>query len=216
VNRRGSPHPRLLFSSLSLSPLAQTHRHQLPHRGHWRPPACPTGTFPRACTRGGGAGGCTQQRVGPRRAGPRSDPRSTHSRKPRRPPATRCAASTEMFFCQTFQRHLRALRLRGMSRRCGACEGAGRACDVCATARSPQQLQGHDRNGTGARSGSAVLCGPVRLISCETFHLPDTLEVEMCPSFDRTGVLLAQLADWSYLRWLLQHWWYRSPCRFYK
>jgi hypothetical protein len=41
----------------------------------------------------------------------------------------------------------------------------GRVCDVCATSRSLQQLQGHDRNGTGPRSGSAsaVLCGPIRL-----------------------------------------------------
>jgi hypothetical protein len=39
----------------------------------------------------------------------------------------------------------------------------GRACDVCATARSSQQLQGRGRSGTGPRSGSAVLCGPSRL-----------------------------------------------------
>jgi hypothetical protein len=35
----------------------------------------------------------------------------------------------------------------------------GRACDlcdVCATARSSQQLQGRDRSGTGPRSGSFV------------------------------------------------------------
>jgi hypothetical protein len=34
-------------------------------------------------------------------------------------------------------------------------------CDVCAMARSSQQLQGHDPSGTGPRSGSAVLCGPI-------------------------------------------------------
>jgi hypothetical protein len=39
----------------------------------------------------------------------------------------------------------------------------GRACDVCAMARSSQQLQGRDFHGTGPRSGSAVLCGPIRL-----------------------------------------------------
>jgi hypothetical protein len=39
----------------------------------------------------------------------------------------------------------------------------GRACDVCATARSSQQLQGHDRNAAVPGSGSAVLCGPIRL-----------------------------------------------------
>jgi hypothetical protein len=57
------------------------------------------------------------------------------------------------------QRHLRALRLRGVSRRCGACEGVGvrRLCH----GQGSQQLQGHDRNGTGPRSGGAMLCGPV-------------------------------------------------------
>jgi hypothetical protein len=29
-------------------------------------------------------------------------------------------------------------------------------------AESAQQLQGHDPSGTGPRSGSAVLCGPIR------------------------------------------------------
>jgi hypothetical protein len=37
----------------------------------------------------------------------------------------------------------------------------GQACDVCATARSSQQLQGHDRNGTGPRSGGAMFFGPI-------------------------------------------------------
>jgi hypothetical protein len=55
-----------------------------------------------------------------------------------------------------------ALRLRGVCAE-ARCVRGGRACDVCATARSSQQLQGHDRSGTGPRSGGAVLYGPIGL-----------------------------------------------------
>jgi hypothetical protein len=47
-----------------------------------------------------------------------------------------------------------------------ACVRGGRACDVCATARSSQQLQGHGPGGPEPRSGSAVLCGPIKAGVC--------------------------------------------------
>jgi hypothetical protein len=75
-------------------------------------------------------------------------------------------------------------------RRCEVrCVRGGRACDVCATARSSQQLQGHDPNGTGPRSGSAVLCGPIWLSGLCVYEIRQgrhlCLPVSICGAFVR-------------------------------
>jgi hypothetical protein len=69
----------------------------------------------------------------------------------------------------------------------------GRACDVCATTRSSQQLRGHDRNrnGAGPRSSSAVLCGPIMLrlsgLVCVCFLRAQRPGPQPCGGSDASG-----------------------------
>jgi hypothetical protein len=100
------------------------------------------GTAQRCCPRavGGGGGNPDPGSLAPRNPLPSPVVRQVKTRSTRRQPIKTSASTAP----------ISALRLRGVSWRCGACEGAGRVASVP----WPQQLQGHgpDPSGPGPRT----------------------------------------------------------------
>jgi hypothetical protein len=87
------------------------------------------------------------------------------------------------------RRHLRALRLRGVSRRCGACEGVGRATSVpwpgAHSCRATTQAEPGRPGG-----GGGLLCGPIRLSGLRA----------VSGALPRCGQILTQEEDTRILR----------------